>query len=55
MVALPRVLERPTAQKKMLVDLGLERVLDQLAAALGESEETLGASRAGRRASMCAA
>jgi hypothetical protein len=43
-------LEKAQAQKEQLVGLGMsEQVLKQLAAALGEFEQTLEASRAGRR------
>ena len=43
-------LERATAQKEVLVSLGMtQKVLDDLALALGEFEKTLEATRAGRR------
>jgi len=43
-------LEKATAQKDVLVTLGMsQKVLDDLAKALGEFERTLEASRAGRR------
>lgn len=43
-------LEKATAQKEMLVGLGMsQQVLDELAAALGEFDQTLEATRAGRR------
>ena len=43
-------LERATAQKDVLVALGMsQKVLDELAAALGEFDKTLEATRAGRR------
>jgi hypothetical protein len=45
-----KILELATAQKDVLVGLGMrEQVLGELAAALGEFEQTLEASRAGRR------
>jgi hypothetical protein len=45
-----KILERATAQKEVLVGLGMqEQVLGELAAALGEFEQTLEATRAGRR------
>ena len=43
-------LEKATAQKDLLVSLGMsQQVLDDLAKALGEFEQTLEATRAGRR------
>jgi hypothetical protein len=43
-------LEKATAQKDVFVSLGMtQQVLDELAAALGEFEQTLEVSRAGRR------
>ncbi|HET9386924.1 MAG TPA: hypothetical protein VFO67_17455, partial [Gemmatimonadales bacterium] len=43
-------LERATAQKDVLLALGMsQKVLDELAAALGEFDKTLEATRAGRR------
>ena len=43
-------LEKATAQKDVLVALGMsQKVLDELAAALGEFDKTLEATRAGRR------
>jgi hypothetical protein len=45
------ILERATAEKELLVKLGMsEQVLDELATALGEYEQTLEATSAGRRA-----
>jgi len=45
-----KILELATAQKEVLVGLGMrEQVLGELAAALGEFEQTLEATRAGRR------
>jgi hypothetical protein len=44
------ILERATAQKELLVKLGMsEQVLDELATALGQYEDTLQATSAGRR------
>jgi hypothetical protein len=44
------ILEKATAQKELLVKLSMsEHVLDELATALGEYEETLQATSAGRR------
>jgi hypothetical protein len=44
------ILERATAQKGLLVGLGMsEHVLEELATALGEYEQTLQATSAGRR------
>jgi hypothetical protein len=44
------ILERATAQKELLVGLGMsEQVLDELATALGQYEDTLQATSAGRR------
>ncbi len=44
------ILEKATAQKQLLVSLGMsEQVLDELATALGEYEQTLEATSAGRR------
>ena len=44
------ILEKATAQKPLLVSLGMsEQVLDELATALGEYEQTLEATSAGRR------
>jgi hypothetical protein len=44
------ILERATAQKDLLVGLGMsEHVLEELATALGEYEQTLEATSAGRR------
>lgn len=44
------ILERATAQKELLVQLGMsEQVLDELATALGQYEDTLQATSAGRR------
>jgi hypothetical protein len=44
------VLEKATAQKELLVALGMsEQVLDELAQALGAYEQTLESTRAGRR------
>ena len=44
------ILEKATAQKDALVSLGMSvQVLDELAKALGEFEQTLEATRAGRR------
>src|SRR5205814_5134286 len=44
------ILEKATAQKELLVSLGMsEPVLDELATALGEYEQTLEATSAGRR------
>ncbi len=44
------ILEKATAQKQQLVSLGMsEEVLDELATALGEYEQTLEATSAGRR------
>src|SRR6266853_6816733 len=44
------ILERATAQKEVLVKLGMsEPVLDELATALGQYEDTLQATSAGRR------
>ena len=44
------ILERATAQKELLVKLGMsEQVLDELTAALGQYEDTLQATSAGRR------
>ena len=43
-------LEKATAQKEVLIALGMsQKVLDELAAALGEFDKTLEATRAGRR------
>ncbi len=43
-------LEKATAQKEVLVSLGMsEKVLEDLAKAMGELEQTLEATRAGRR------
>lgn len=45
-----KTLERATAQQDVLVGLGMsQQVLDDLTRALGEFEETLAATRAGRR------
>src|SRR5919197_483049 len=45
------ILERASAEKELLVKLGMsEQVLDELATALGEYEQTLEATSAGRRA-----
>ncbi len=44
------ILERATAQKELLVKLGMsEQVLDELTTALGQYEDTLQATSAGRR------
>src|SRR5438045_4986497 len=44
------ILERATAQKELLVSLGMsEHVLDELATALGQYEQTVEATSAGRR------
>ena len=44
------ILERATAQKELLVKLGMsEPVLDELATAIGQYEDTLQATSAGRR------
>ena len=44
------ILERATAQKELLVSLGMsEHVLDELATVLGQYEETVAATSAGRR------
>ena len=44
------ILEKATAQKQLLVSLGMsEHVLEELATALGEYEQTLEATHAGRR------
>ena len=44
------ILEKATAQKELLVSLGMsEHVLDELATALGKYEQTLEATSAGRR------
>ena len=44
------ILEKATAQKELLVKLGMsEQVLDELATALGQYEDTLQATSAGRR------
>ena len=44
------ILEKATAQKELLASLGMsEHVLDELAAALGQYEQTLEATHAGRR------
>jgi hypothetical protein len=44
------ILERATAQKELLVKLGMSaQVLDELATALGQYEDTLQATSAGRR------
>jgi hypothetical protein len=44
------ILERATAQKELLVKLGMsEPVLDELTTALGQYEDTLQATSAGRR------
>ena len=45
------ILEKATAQKELLVSLGMsEHVVDELATALGQYEQTLEATSAGRRA-----
>lgn len=50
------ILERATAQKELLVKLGMsEQVLDELATALGQYEDTLQATSAGRREHVGAA
>jgi len=44
------ILEKATAQKEMLVSLGMsEHVLDELATVLGQYEQTVTATSAGRR------
>jgi hypothetical protein len=44
------ILERASAQKELLVKLGMStQVLDELATALGQYEDTLQATSAGRR------
>ena len=45
------ILEKATAQKELLVTLGMsEHVLDELTTALGEYEQTLQTTSSGRRA-----
>jgi uncharacterized protein YgfB (UPF0149 family) len=45
-----KILERATAEKEMLVGLGMSAtVLDEVTGAIGELEQTLEATRAGRR------
>src|SRR3989475_12782376 len=49
------ILERATAQKELLVKLGMsEQVLDELTTAFGQNEGTLQATSAGRRVHGCA-